>query len=215
MIYSEWVIAIYDEYVKVCSEKYSVKTKPQELIKVAFSNENWKVTITILFYIIFNIVYCATLIGGYIKNTWYLSLIQIAITWGFFFIVSTSKVFNESKVRLIDYEVRIDILVDILSSHGLNSLEVIEKLEKDTRGIFYGIRKGWQVGIVATSIQVIALITANNILQDICIVLACICVVCYVIYKIFLIIPNNKIIKRRKFNETLKILLMYRNKINL
>lgn len=215
MIYSEWIIAIYDEYVKACNEKYSVNTKPQELIKVAFSNENWKVTITILFYIIFCIGYGVTLIGGYIENTWYLSLIHLSITWVFFFIVSISKVFNESKGRLVDYEVRIDILVNILSSHGLNSLEVIEKLEKDTRGIFYSIRKGWQVGIVATTVQVIALITANNILQDICIVLACICVVCYVIYKIFLIIPNNKIIKTRKFNEILKILLMYRNKINL
>lgn len=216
MIYSEWIIAIYDEYVRVCSEKYTVNIKPKELIKIAFSKENYNYTIMILSYIIFCIVYGVNLIIGCIETTWYMSLIHLAITWVLFFIVSSSKVFNESKVRLVDYEGRIDILVDILSSHGLNNLEVIEKLEKDTRGIFYSIRNGLQIGsIVATIIQVMALITSNNLLQNICIVLACIGVVCYMIYKIFLIIPNNKVIKTRKFNELLKILLMYRSIITV
>ncbi|OSA92657.1 UNVERIFIED_ORG: hypothetical protein B2H93_13950 [Clostridium botulinum] len=214
MDYMGWILSIYDECERRYNKKYIKKLdihRPKEYISLFLKKENRYMTLLLgglLLGVLFIIVLYFL---GLVSNIEYYVIIPIMI-----FLLGLIPILYKYELELEDYEKKLVLLAEILEEHNLNKKEIKKLLLKQTKGILYrmlNILIGL-IGILAPSgiFKYVADQMKGKIETVIPLILAILMIsipMFYIFYQIATIIPNNRILRRQKFHQLLKILCVY------
>ncbi|MDC0803504.1 hypothetical protein POG14_15045 [Clostridium paraputrificum] len=207
MTYRGWIDAIYDKYQKRYEYLYPKRTLWEKIKSL-----NKKNKINFIIYIVgFVIAMFLYVLGLFVDN-------NILTVLGFVILICLVPWLKHvTKFPLELYRNDIRILKEIMKDEGIYTVEIIEKLIKDTSNIAYRLLNGDLSNVVKFlsailgSVLFKALIDKTSVdliiyfLQGaiaVTIVIAC-------IYGIYSAYPNSRNSKMKELNEMLKILLIY------
>ncbi len=211
MDYTGWILSIYDECERRYNKKYIKKLdihQPKEYISLFLKKDNRYMT-SLLGGLLLGVLSIIVLYFlGVVSNIGYYVIILIMI-----FLLGLIPILYKYELKLEDYEKKLVLLVEILEEHNLNKKEIKKLLLKQTKGILYRILS-ILIGILASSgiFKYVADQMKGKIETVIPLILAILMILIsmfYIFYIIAIIIPNNRILRRQKFHELLKILCVY------
>lgn len=207
MDYDGWLLSIYDKYKEKYNEKY-----PNERLKFKEISSKNKIKMVYFFAVLFVGLFVLGY-AVYYKNVQATFISILLIVLGPLLVMYT----NETKLN--KYRNHIDVLYNVLADEKLNRKTQIEDLAKDTGGISYRIKitDADKVLKLITSLLGAASITYlfNKVTSDILILIISLVImivsIIWVIYSILLMVPNSRLERKKRFNELLKVLLIYMN----
>lgn len=217
-MYEDWIISIYNEYLKrynITREKITWK----QVFKKLASKKNRKVVIWYGLYILCSIVTMTSYAFGINKiiPEILLMIFTVIFIWTIFPIIYANE------IPLIKYEERINIIKDIMKEHKLFKEDIIKELIRETGSIPEKI--GLKSDLLGKTYLIITTLGAikgmfnidisNKQLISVIIIgifiIILLGILIFVIVNLMLIFLKNSRIQRRKdFHEFLKILLLYK-----
>lgn len=218
MDYMGWVLSIYDECEKRYKKKYENQNKTigffnqiKEFFKACIKKENRYITVLLGILLLGMFIVVILYYFGVISNMEYYFLIPIIL-----FLLGIIPVLYKYELTLENYEEKINILIDILNEHKLNNLKIKKQLLKSTRGILYKILSIaiGSVGILGQSGIMKYVVDYMKDKMEMAISLFVILALfilptLYIVYVVIINIPNNRILRKKKFHQLLKILFVY------
>lgn len=221
MDYMGWVLSIYDECIERYNKRHIKKLTDKEVVKKFFSKEYLIETVSLIvtiFYIVGLIVLIVLYFWGIIKK------VEIyLIVGGLVLLISYIPQIYRYELKLEYFKRKLIILSEVLEEENLTTTESIEKLVKDTEGVLDKIKSfdfKFANKLLLTLSGLFAAIgikninienqTIKNFIILFFIVLLCIIFIGWILYLILTMIPNSRMVRRQKFHELLKILLVYK-----
>jgi hypothetical protein len=210
MNYNGWIMAIYYKYKERYYKKYKNINNKRK-----FKELKVKEKLILIFYFIFVIIGTALYgFGIVLNNPW------AFITGTLFMICPPILLIYFDKFQIEIYKRHARILREVLEEENINTVSVIEKLIKDTSGIFYKIKDGEVNNYIKSLSSAVgifgAAFGAGSLLdklkgenRNIAIFIIVIIIFGLAAYIISFTNPNSKKAKKKELHETLKILLIY------
>lgn len=219
MDYMGWILSIYDEYERIYYDKHPIRKVKNfnEFINNCFKKQNRYISIWLMLFFL-NIVTILILyfLGKLDNKQYYIVIPFIALFIGII------PQWYQNELNLKEYEEKLLILMLVLKEHNLYNSDIIKILLKETRGVFYKIKRAiiGALGIIISSGILKLFIDnseewvtiSNNIFVIIIIVVYLIIFLFIVWYNVASSIPNSRIIRKRKMHELLRILVIYKFK---
>lgn len=206
MSYMEWVLSLYDEYVRRYDERY-----PEEKFKFRnIRNMNWKNRLKLMYFVFgYIMAIILNVYGSYIKN---MNVVGIGLLLTFVLPYTVIYTLDRSIDKL---KKRIQILKDVLQEENLLSYKKILKLTNDTGSTVYKLLNSNLEKLVNLIISFLGTTLFINIINNITsitmevILLGIVFILEFVfaIYSFLSIVPNNRITRKKNFHEMLLILL--------
>lgn len=221
MDYMGWKLSIYDECINRYNEKYIRKLTNKETLKKMFSKkylfETASVIMTMIYAIGVMVIMFLYFLGIIEKMENYLLYGALVL------LISYIPQIYKYESKLDDFKKKLSVLSEVLGEEGLDTIESIEELAKDTEGVLDKI-KGFSLELTNKYILTISGLfaaigiknvniedkTIQNFTMIFVIVLILSVFIAWIWYLLLTMIPNNRVVRRRKFHELLKILLMYK-----
>jgi membrane protein YdbS with pleckstrin-like domain len=211
MDYGSWVLSIYDRFDERYKDRYiTTKKRFKDLSRV----KKIQVIITILLMLIGLGVYEY---GIFSKN-------EIVFCIGVFIIlVIPIMTIYIDKVDIELFKKQILILEEVLTEEGLNNENAIIRLEKDTQGILGRIKDENVLNLIKSIMGLLSAIGITTALKyigveyinkeiTVKVIVISLLAMCLLIisYYILLSIPNGKMVRKKQFNQLLRILIVYK-----
>lgn len=208
MNYSDWILSIYYEYQK----KYDEGKDKKEKTSKKFKDLDTKTKIKLVVYI------SAVILGGIIYIYGIVSSNPIDYILGvLLFIVPSAIMIYIDQLPLKYYKRSIIILNNILKKDGLDNVKSIEQLITETGGNskIKKVRESITVkstGSFITNSGIAYILSGidNEIIKNVFIIVMVLFWGVGTVYCILRTIPRGKMVRRREFNQLLKILLFYK-----
>lgn len=211
MDYGSWVLSIYDRFDERYKDRYIIpKKRFNDLSRV----KKIQVILTIFFMLIGLGVYEY---GIFSKN-------KIVFCIGIFIIIVIPiMTIYIDKVDIELFKKQILILEEVLTEEGLNNENAIIRLEKDTQGILGRIKDENVLNLIKSIMGLLSAIGITTALKyieveyinkeiTVMVIVISLLAMCLLIiaYYILLSIPNGKMVRKKQFNQLLRILIVYK-----